>query len=118
MDIVMSLGICFYLVSMAIDIVRMNLPDLLDASPHFTEKLYAQVKKFPRVLDCHKMRIRGNTSSMYIDFHILVEDKLSLKEAHNIAHELEDHIRLLLKDEVTELDITAHVEPYEENHHD
>ena len=54
---------------------------------------------------------------MFVDFHLLLDEDLSLKEAHKIGHDGEDD-QGSLREVCKKIDITVHVEPYEENHLD
>jgi len=68
----------------------------------------------PRVLGYHKLRTRKSGSFRYIDAHILLDDKLSLPQAHDLTEEMEDRIRARLPN----TEVTLHTEPYEaENRH-
>ena len=63
-----------------------------------------------RVLAFHKLRTRKSGSSRIIDAHILVDDNLSLVEAHALTELLEDRIR----EGLLNCEITLHTEPYRE----
>lgn len=117
-DLAVGALVSFYLVYTAVTIAKENLADLLDASPGFHQKLKTLVTRMPDVLDCHKFRVRGTKAQMYIDFHILVDPKLSLKKAHDISHQAEDLLKNYLKQKVLNVDITVHAEPYESSHED
>jgi cation diffusion facilitator family transporter len=62
----------------------------------------------PRVLGFHKLRTRKSGSSRHIDAHVLLEDDLTLLEAHDLTEDLEDRIRARLPN----AEITLHTEPY------
>lgn len=62
------------------------------------------------VLGCHRVRSHGTPSEARIDLHILLHNDISLKAAHDIAHDVEEAI----KREVPEVvDVTVHMEPEE-----
>lgn len=63
-----------------------------------------------RVLAFHKLRTRKSGSARIIDAHILVDDNLSLVEAHALTELLEDRIR----EGLSNCEITLHTEPYRE----
>jgi cation diffusion facilitator family transporter len=62
----------------------------------------------PRVLAFHKLRTRKSGSSRHVDAHILLEDELSLVDAHDLTEELEDRMR----EQLPNAEITLHMEPY------
>jgi cation diffusion facilitator family transporter len=117
-DLGVGVCTCLYLFYLAIVILRRNLPDLLDASPYIKEKLVKKVEGIKKIKDIHRFRARGNKNCMYVDFHLLMDEELSLKEAHQIGHRAEDLIKELLKSYAIKIDVTVHIEPYEENHRD
>lgn len=55
----------------------------------------------------HKLRTRTSGSKKYIDFHLLLCRKSSIKEAHEMAERLEDEI----KNRSSSIDTTIHLEP-------
>jgi len=68
----------------------------------------------PRVFGYHKLRTRKSGSFRYIDAHILLDDTLSLPQAHDLTEEMEDRIRARFPN----TEVTLHTEPYEaENRH-
>lgn len=66
------------------------------------------LRNHPAVLGYHQLRTRKAGSQRHIDAHILVEDSLSLIEAHAITEEVEDLIRAKLPNVV----ISLHTEPF------
>ena len=111
-------AIGLYLFVLGIEILRKNLPDLLDGSPVIKKELVKKVEEIEHIKDIHKFRARGNQNCMFIDFHLLLNEDLSLKEAHKIGHDAEEMIKRLLEKYARKIDVTVHVEPYEENHLD
>ena len=82
--------------------------------PSDVEAIKAIFELEPRVLGYHKLRTRKSGSFRYIDAHILLDDKLSLPQAHDLTEEMEDHIRARFPN----TEVTLHTEPYEaENRH-
>lgn len=64
----------------------------------------------PRALDWHKLRSRRVGSHRHIDMHVLVDDDLSLRDAHALTEDLEDKIRAILPN----VEVMIHTEPFEE----
>ncbi len=60
------------------------------------------------VLGYHKLRTRKSGSARYVDAHILMDDDMSLQEAHAHTEGVEDRIRTALPN----TEITLHTEPY------
>ena len=117
-DVFVGGAIGLYLFILGIEILRKNLPELLDSSPVIEKELVKKVEEIEHIKDIHKFRARGNQNCMFIDFHLLLDEDLSLKEAHKIGHDAERMIKNLLEKYARKIDVTVHVEPYEENHLD
>ncbi|MCB9061822.1 MAG: cation transporter [Halobacteriovoraceae bacterium] len=117
-DIFVGAIISLYMIYLGIKIVSSNLPELLDASPEISIELQKLVQQNKKILDVHKFRVRGTSYFLYIDFHLLLEETLSLKDAHSLAHETEDKLKEHLLKQSIKSDITIHIEPFEEEHID
>lgn len=78
------------------------------------EKTGEQIKKIissqPQIRNWHKLRTRVVGRELFMDFHILVEPALSIKEAHAIAESLEDELHRQIPQPVN---IVIHIEPNE-----
>jgi cation diffusion facilitator family transporter len=68
------------------------------------------LKDDERALDWHKLRSRRVGSHRHIDMHVLVDDDLSLRDAHALTEDLEDKIRAILPN----VEVMIHTEPFEE----
>lgn len=66
------------------------------------------LRHHPAVLGYHQLRTRKAGSQRHVDAHILVEDTLTLIDAHAITEQVEDLIRAKLPNVV----ISLHTEPY------
>ncbi len=67
-------------------------------------------KKVSGIIDTEKCLIRKTGMKYHVDLHATVDANLSVKEGHNIAHNLKDR----LKKEMPEIaDILIHIEPNE-----
>jgi cation diffusion facilitator family transporter len=62
------------------------------------------------VIDTEKCLVRKTGMTFHVDLHILVESNISVKEGHDIAHKLKEH---LMKELPQVADVLIHVEPNE-----
>jgi cation diffusion facilitator family transporter len=115
-DVVTSALVGFYLTVLAFKIFKQNFPDLVDTSPIIPVALIQKVESIPKIVDIHNFRSRGNSNWMHVDFHLHLDCDLSLQEAHKIGKEAEQMMRELLKNFTHQLDVTVHIEPYDDNH--
>lgn len=68
-------------------------------------------KTQPNWIDLHLLRYWKSGEKIIVDFHITIPYFLSVVEAHNVSHELEEIFKKIFSTE--DVDILAHVEPCE-----
>jgi cation diffusion facilitator family transporter len=68
-------------------------------------------KAHPNWIDLHLLRYWKSGEKFIVDFHITIPYFLSVVEAHNVSHELENIFSKIFSTE--DVDILAHVEPCE-----
>lgn len=59
------------------------------------------------ILDFHKLRTRKSGNIRYVDCHIVVNENLTVKEAHKLTEKIEKDIEEILKN----TDVNIHIEP-------
>ncbi|MDO5825024.1 MAG: hypothetical protein BZ137_02685 [Methanosphaera sp. rholeuAM130] len=106
-DPVISIIITVIILKTAVDIFKTNFRILLDANMLETEKIEELISGVEGVVDVHNIRTRGTTSSVYVDMHIAVDSRLSVRKAHDISDRCEKII-LNAMDEVKE--VLIHIE--------
>ena len=77
-------------------------------SEELMRKIESIARSVPGIRDCHAIRIRRLGGAIFVDMHVLVDPELTIREAHNLAHKVEELIRTRI-DEVK--DVVIHVEP-------
>lgn len=87
--------------------------DLTDSSPgqNVEKKVCSIIEKFEGVNDYHNLRIRKVASTYYMDVHIKVDPDLKVKDAHDLASDLESMVRDSFS---VKIHILTHIEPYNE----
>jgi cation diffusion facilitator family transporter len=87
--------------------------ELLDTapSPHLEHQVRAVALAVPGVIGLDKCHVRKVGFRYYVDLHIVVEGTLSVREGHNIAHDVEDAV---LSQVLQIAEVLVHVEPEEE----
>jgi cation diffusion facilitator family transporter len=94
-------------------LVRRSFDGLMDrAWPTVVQENFrTQLKALlPAEATFHLLRTRQAGRRRFADFHLLMPGATSLKEAHDVAHEIEAR----LHQQFTELVLTMHIEPIEE----
>lgn len=97
----------------ALIIIHTNVDQLLDASIGSESMLdiYETIKGIPECSEPHSIRTRTVGKRVVISLHIRVEDNLSIKQGHDIAHSIEDKLKSQFGESSI---ITVHVEPLSE----
>lgn len=94
-----------------IRLLRPALEELMDTSP--AEEMQNQISKIALgctgVLSVEKVLARKTGFSYWVDMHIEVDKSITVEQAHDIAHEVKDAIRIHIP-KIGEVSI--HVEPY------
>jgi cation diffusion facilitator family transporter len=62
----------------------------------------------PSVLAYHKLRTRQAGAERFVDAHVLMDDELTLAEAHGLTEDVEQKVREVLPN----TEVTLHTEPY------
>jgi cation diffusion facilitator family transporter len=96
----------------ALKLLRDTLRPLLDERLPASEEARVRevLDRDARVLGYHQLRTRQAGSRRLVDVHVMLDDDLSLRDAHAIAEEVEAGIRSVLPN----VDVIVHAEPYEE----
>ncbi|MCO4794534.1 MAG: cation transporter [Bacteriovoracaceae bacterium] len=116
LDVLVGGIVSVYLAYLAIKILKSNLPDLVDTSPSINKELFKKIEQIPEIVDIHNFRARGNLSYMQVDFHLHLEADLSLREAHKVGKKAEGMVKEALENQAHQIDVTVHIEPYDEDH--
>jgi len=93
-DPVFALLIAAFIIKSAWDITRQSLAQLMDQE--LPDGLREEIKKIalqhPEVLNLHELRTRSSGRQIFIQLHLEMDGELKLKEAHQIANEVEIEI--------------------------
>ena len=110
LDPILSIFVAILILKAGIEILYKNINVLMDKSIISEDKIRQTVAYIKGVRDVHNVRSRGTHSAIFMDMHLVLDDDLSLTEAHKISHECEDAIK---KEFPEVIDIISHIEPFE-----
>lgn len=101
------------IIAMACSMAKTSIKELLEASlpKEESERISNIIESTPGVKDFHHLRSRSNGNTKIIDFHIKLDPDISLREAHDIATNVENRI----KKEFDPAVVNIHMEPYHSN---
>jgi cation diffusion facilitator family transporter len=107
-DTIFAAIIAFFIGYTGIEILRSSSKVLCDEVAVDPEVIKKIVDSTEGVVACHKIRTRGRKDDIHIDLHVLLNDNMPLKKAHQISYAIEDNI----KREVSGVsDVVVHLEP-------
>jgi cation diffusion facilitator family transporter len=115
-DPAVALAVALMILHASWRLTRGALNPLLDTQlpPDELETVRAVLEADPAVLAYHKLRARKSGSFRLVDAHVLMDDNLTLLQAHDLTEALEDRIR----EKLPNTEVTLHTEPYHaESHH-
>lgn len=72
------------------------------------EEIRAIALTVPGVVDTEKCHVRKMGMTFYVDLHMIVDGKITVREGHEIAHDLKDEIQRQIP---TIADVLVHTEP-------
>jgi cation diffusion facilitator family transporter len=107
-DAIAGIVITLFIARIGWAIIKSASDVLVDTVCIDTHAVKEIVMKVEGVRDCHGIRSRGPAKHIYLDLHIQVDPNILLRDAHDIAHRVEE--KLMHEFEGVE-DIVVHVEP-------
>ena len=110
LDPVAGIIVGLFIIKVAIDLLRNGIGDLMEHSlPDEVESEILQLAgSIPGVTEPHDLHTRRIGNHYAIELHILMDDDISLREAHNKSEEVENILR---EHYGAETHIAVHVEP-------
>ncbi len=113
-DIIAAFVIVAFIAKMGYEILKTATDVLTDTARLRQDEICNIALKIKGVQGCHGIRTRGNDDFVNIDLHILVDPEIRIKDAHEIAHTVEEAIKTQFPSVV---DIVTHVEPFQKGKH-
>lgn len=107
-DSLAALIIVVFIGLSAIDILRSSSSVLCDTAVIDSKEVERVVMALEGVRKCHNIRTRGRQDDIYIDLHVLLDDKTPLIKAHDMSSKIE---RLIKKSFQGVTDVIVHMEP-------
>jgi cation diffusion facilitator family transporter len=109
-DPVIAMGVAVLILKAAWELTSEAVTYLLDASlPEEEEKVITLIinKMNPQVLNFHNFKTRKAGSERFVEFHLVVNKDLTVKQAHDIC----DDITVKIKMEFPKTEVMIHTEP-------
>ncbi len=101
--------IACYILYSAWNILQISMDQLMDKE--LPDEVRANIKKIvcthPKTLGLHDLRTRHSGTMTFIQFHLEIEDELTLFEAHNVS----DEVEAMLEQTYPKSEIIIHIDP-------
>ncbi len=112
-DSIIAIGIALYIAGNAVWMLWQTSDVLADKIVLDVKEIERVVMEIPGVKACHEIRNRGRRDDIHIDLHVLVDDQLSVEEAHHKSFLIEEKLKTRFPG-VT--DVIVHIEPLSHRH--
>jgi cation diffusion facilitator family transporter len=107
-DAVAAVGVALIVVWISIKLGKKSVDDLLDSVPKgLQEQVFAAARRVPGVEDVTRLRMRRSGPDVFADVTLAVGHGAAFERAHDIAHEVEAAVAVVLP----HADVVVHVEP-------
>lgn len=113
LDPIIALLVAVNILWTAFDLMRRSFNGLMDHSLPVEEQTVLREtirRQLGENMDFHALRTRQAGTRRFVDFHLLVPGRFSVREAHVLTGRIEDALRAA----VPGLEVTVHVEPIED----
>ena len=110
LDPIAGIVVGLFIIKVAIDLLRNGIGDLMEQSlpDAIEDEILALAASIPGVTEPHALRTRRIGNHYAIELHILMDDDISLREAHQKSEEVENILR---EHYGNDTHIAVHVEP-------
>jgi cation diffusion facilitator family transporter len=110
LDLITAMAVSIWIMKVALQIFFQTNMELMDGmkDPNLYCELFKAVKEVKGALNPHRVRLRKIGSFLMISMDIEVDPDMKIKEAHEIAHKVEQKIKNSLPNVY---DIVVHIEP-------
>jgi cation diffusion facilitator family transporter len=107
LDVILAIPVAILVFRSGWEVLRSNLPWLIDEIAIAPEAIYGIVMEVPGVVNCHDIASRGVVGKqVFIEMHLIVE-ATDVETAHRITEEVEN----ALEDRFNPVRVSIHIEP-------
>ena len=110
-DAVAALVVAAIVIFVSGELGLRSIQALLDAAPKNGERdrIIQEVSKMEYIADVHAVRIRSSGAGWFVDMHVTMNGRMSLRKSHALTGAIEGKVQGILPG----ADVTVHVEPLE-----
>ena len=105
-----ALFACAVIAGNGIRLLRPALYEIMDTAPggKIVRSIRRAARSVPGVIEVEKCRVRKMGLDFYVDLHVGVKDSISVREGHEIAHQVKAAIQ---QNDSRVADVLVHIEP-------
>jgi cation diffusion facilitator family transporter len=110
LDPVIAIAVAFLIIYEAVVLIGHAANPLLDTSLPDHDLQIIRTVLAGQLSDCisyHQFRTRKSGSHKYLDFHLMVPEDMSVRDAHDLCDKIEEE----LNKQIENIDINIHIEP-------
>ncbi len=109
-DAIAAMAVALIVVFISAELGWRTIQALLDTAPEgASDKIVKAVRAIPGITDCHAVRVRPSGARWFVDLHITMAGRTSLRQSHALTEKVEKKVHEVLPNS----DVTVHVEPTE-----
>ena len=105
-----ALFACAVIAGNGIRLLRPAFYEIMDTAPggKIVRSIRRAARSVPGVIEVEKCRVRKMGLDFYVDLHVGVKDSISVREGHEIAHQVKAAIQ---QNDSRVADVLVHIEP-------
>ena len=110
LDPIFAIGVAVVIAKVAFDLTRKSSPGLLDSRlPDAEEQQISTIlnEHLTHFVSFHALRSRKAGAQRHVDLHLVVDDDVSVQQAHGLCDHLEEEI----VSQLPNTEVTIHIEP-------
>lgn len=113
LDPLIAMAVALNILRSGVDLLRRSWSGLMDHTlpPHEVQVIKDALREQSPESPFHGLRSRKSGSKRFIDMHLLLPGKCSVKEAHDLCDRIEQQV----ESQLNHVSLTIHVEPVEED---
>ncbi|HEX8992698.1 MAG TPA: cation diffusion facilitator family transporter [Anaerolineales bacterium] len=109
-DAIAALAVALIVIFISAELGWRTIQALLDTAPKgASDRIMQAVRTIPGITDCHAVRVRPSGARWFVDLHVTMAGRTSLRQSHALTEQVEKKVHEVLPNS----DVTVHVEPSE-----
>lgn len=109
-DAIAAMAVALIVIFISAELGWRTIQALLDTAPKgASDKIVQAVRALPGITDCHAVRVRPSGARWFVDLHVTMAGRMSLRQSHALTEQVEMKVHEVLPNS----DVTVHVEPSE-----